>query len=119
MLKRLLRFFLLVFVFFIFSARPMVAQNFQRIEVTAGLGILEENNGVAVADYDGDNDLDIFVVAKAVDNENSPKTISRLFRNNNNGTFTDVTEIAGLTNQLSPEEAGDDYFGLDGQKSGA
>ena len=95
------------------------SQTFERVETTVGLSILEENNGVAVADYDGDNDMDIFVVAIDKDDPSSPKTISRLFRNNNDGSFTDVTEFAGLTELLSQEEGGDDYFGLAGHKSGA
>jgi hypothetical protein len=40
------------------------SQSFEHTEVISGLGMLEENNGVAVADYDGDLDLDIFIVAK-------------------------------------------------------
>ena len=95
------------------------AQTFERIESTVGLEILQENNGAAVADYDGDNDLDIFVVAKSKDDPSSPKTLSRLFRNDNNGSFTDVTEISGFENLLSQDEGGEDYFGLDGNKSGA
>ncbi len=96
-----------------------LAQSFVRVENQTGLGVLAENNGVAVADYDGDNDLDIFIVAKAKDNEDDAKTLSRLFRNDNNGSFTDVTELAGFINLLSQEEGGDDYFGLDGFKSAA
>ena len=42
--------------------------------------------GVALADYDNDGDLDLFVPQ----NERS-----RLFRNNNDFTFTDVTEESG------------------------
>lgn len=95
------------------------SQNFERAESIAGLGILEENNGVAVADYDGDNDLDIFVIAKAKDNPDSPKTLSRLFRNNNNGSFTDVTEQAGFNNFLTQDEGGNNYLGLNGNKSAA
>jgi hypothetical protein len=109
-------FFLTMFLVLFLSNR-MVSQNFERVESTVGLGVLEENNGVAVADYDGDNDLDIFVVAKAKDNADSPKTISRLFRNNNDGTFSDVTEFAGFEELLTQEEGGDPYFGLDGNKS--
>jgi hypothetical protein len=108
-----------VFFLTIFFATEVNAQTFQHAEIAAGLNSLEENNGVAVADYDGDNDLDIFVVAKAKDNIDSPKTLSRLFRNNNNGTFTDVTEVAGFVDLLTQDEGGDDYFGLDGNKSGA
>ena len=95
------------------------SQTFEHVESEVGLGVLQENNGAAVADYDGDNDLDIFVVAKSKDNPNSPKTLSRLFRNNNDGTFTDVTDFAGFENLLSQDEGGDDYYGLAGNKSGA
>ncbi|NNK39487.1 MAG: VCBS repeat-containing protein, partial [Winogradskyella sp.] len=72
------RLFTAVIWFLCISANSQV---FERVETTVGLGILEENNGVAVADYDGDNDLDVFVVAKAQDNPDDPKTLSRLFRN--------------------------------------
>jgi len=74
-----------------FGNNHLFAQIFERTDVVSGLGILEENNGVAVADYDGDFDLDIFVVAKAKDEAGIAKSASRLFRNNNDGTFTDVT----------------------------
>lgn len=55
--------------------------------------------GVAVFDYDNDGNLDIFFTngADITDlNKTSPKYWNRLFRNNGNGTFTDVTEKAGL-----------------------
>lgn len=94
------------------------AQSFERVERLAGLGILQENSGVAVADYDGDRDLDIFVMAKAKDEPGRPKTISRLFRNNDNGTFTDVTEEAGLTGLLDIDEFGETFLGLSGFKYG-
>ncbi|RNC83455.1 MAG: T9SS C-terminal target domain-containing protein [Winogradskyella sp.] len=119
MLRKLLRnrwSFLLIFCFII---QRNYSQTFNRVEDIVGLGILSENNGAAVADYDGDNDLDIFVVAKSPDDPDSPKTLSRLFRNNNDGSFTDVTEAAGFTDLLLPDEAGEDFDGLDGQKSGA
>ncbi len=111
------------FVFFVFLlfflSNRIYSQNFERSESIVGLGILEENNGAAVADYDGDNDLDIFVVAKAKDNPDSPKTLSRLFRNNNDGSFTDVTELSGLVDLLPQDEGGTSSFALDGNKSGA
>jgi hypothetical protein len=112
-----------LFGFIVFSLSILVgevnAQSFERVENVVGLGVLQENNGAAVADYDGDNDLDIFVVAKSIDNQESPKTLSKLFRNNNDGSFTDVTELAGLNNFLSEEEGGDIYLGLNGNKSAA
>jgi hypothetical protein len=59
-------------------------------------------SGLAWGDYDGDGDPDLFVV-----NESGPLTLSaeevarspahaHLYRNNGDGTFTDVTEEAGL-----------------------
>ena len=85
----------LIIVFITYN-NPLLGQTFERAEIVSGLGVLEDNNGVAVADYDGDFDLDIFVVAKAIDEDGIEKSHSRLFRNNNNGTFTDVTQESGL-----------------------
>ncbi|MEM9679404.1 MAG: FG-GAP-like repeat-containing protein, partial [Bacteroidota bacterium] len=107
--------FIAISLTFFFSG----AQTFDRVESIVGIEVLEENNGVAVADYDGDYDLDIFVVAKAKDDTGIPKTYSRLFRNNNDGTFTDVTEDAGLFGLLSQDEDGDEFPGLDGFKNAA
>ena len=82
----------------------VIAQSFNRIENVSGLGVLEENNGASVADYDGDNDLDIFVVAKSIDEAGVEKSHSRLFRNNNDGSFSDVTEQSGILGIITEEE---------------
>jgi hypothetical protein len=55
--------------------------------------------GVAVFDYDNDGNLDIFFTNGAEMpglGKTSPKYRNRLFRNEGNGVFTDVTERAGL-----------------------
>ena len=55
--------------------------------------------GVALFDYDGDGYLDIYLVNGAAIpslQKDSPKYWNRLFHNNHNGTFTDVTEKAGV-----------------------
>jgi hypothetical protein len=56
--------------------------------------------GVAVFDYDNDGKLDIFF-ANGADiqtlQKSSSKYSNRLFKNEGNGHFTDVTEKAGLT----------------------
>ncbi len=68
------------------------------IEATTG--------GVALIDYDNDGWLDVFFVngAKVKDpqpdgeelDKTAPEFWNRLFRNNHDGTFTDVTEKAGV-----------------------
>jgi hypothetical protein len=55
--------------------------------------------GVALLDYDGDGFLDIYLVNGAEIpslQKQSPAYWNRLFHNNHDGTFTDVTERAGL-----------------------
>jgi len=55
--------------------------------------------GVALLDYDGDGFLDIYLVGGAdipTLVKNSPQYWNRLFHNNRDGTFTDVTEKAGV-----------------------
>jgi len=58
-------------------------------------------SGVAIIDYDRDGWPDIFLVnGKEMDGQSKPgeaPPTSHLFRNNHDGTFTDVTAKAGLT----------------------
>src|SRR5258707_14897177 len=66
--------------------------------------------GVAMFDYDNDGYLDLFFVngAKLLDpmangsspDKSDPRFWNRLYRNNKDGTFTDVTEKAGLRASL-------------------
>ena len=58
--------------------------------------------GVALLDFDNDGFLDIFFTNGAripTLEKDSPAFYNRLYRNNRDGTFTDVTEHAGLTGQ--------------------
>lgn len=110
--------FSLYVVFFFCNIFLIQAQTFDHIENIAGFNDAAQNGSVAVADYDGDLDLDIFIVALAQDEANSPETYSRLFRNNNDGSFTDVTLQSGLTNLLPFNPDTEEYYGLKGFKHG-
>src|SRR5271168_228012 len=85
---------------------------FQDIAESGGVHFITENSptpekhqpetmpaGVALFDYDGDGLLDIFLVNGAEMPslvKTGPRYYNRLFHNNGNGTFTDVTEHAGV-----------------------
>ena len=65
--------------------------HFRDVTFDAGLGVAHYPTQTAGwADYDNDGDLDLYV-----GNEVFP---CRLFRNNGDGSFTDVAEFAGVTN---------------------
>jgi hypothetical protein len=96
------------------GAVPIAGFSFTDIAAQAGLAgaanvfgnvarkqyILEETGcGVALFDYDNDGWLDIFMVNGTRFEGTSPQRqpTNFLFHNNRDGTFTDVTEKAGLT----------------------
>jgi len=59
--------------------------------------IVEQNGGgCAFFDYDNDGWMDIFILGARLLKGCEPGSSNRLYHNNRNGTFTDVTEKAGL-----------------------
>ncbi|SVD41155.1 uncharacterized protein METZ01_LOCUS394009, partial [marine metagenome] len=57
-------------------------------------------SGVALLDYDNDNDLDIyFVNGSSLDNSKTVRAYNHLYRNDGNLTFTDVTMESQTGNQ--------------------
>ncbi len=59
-------------------------------------------SGIGLIDYDNDGWLDIFIINGAAIpslKKESPKYYNRLFHNNHDGTFTDVTEKAALVGE--------------------
>ncbi|MBX3462871.1 MAG: CRTAC1 family protein [Planctomycetes bacterium] len=69
---------------------------FVDVTFAAGLGAVHwPTQTAAFADYDLDGDLDLYVGNESTDRLRCP---SQLFRNNGDGTFTDVAAAAGVTN---------------------
>jgi hypothetical protein len=64
---------------------------FTDVTSRAGIGWRAYGMGAAVADYDNDGDLDLFLTSFGPD---------ALYRNNGDGTFTDVTAAAGVSDPL-------------------
>ncbi len=93
------------------SGRPFYA-HFTDVAAQAGLHaptiyggidskkyILEANGcGCAFIDYDNDGWMDLFLLSGTRLDGAPPGATNRLYKNNRDGTFTDVTEKAGLTN---------------------
>jgi len=67
---------------------------FTDVSDQSGLGITANNRAAAWGDYDNDGYLDLYVVNSGNDTEG--KGANYLFRNNHNGTFTDVAASAGM-----------------------
>jgi len=94
------------------AAVPAGPIAFEEIAERAGIRFVADNSptpnknlpetmlaGVALFDYDNDGYLDIYFVNGAAIpslKKESPRYWNRLFHNNRNGTFTDVTEKAGV-----------------------
>lgn len=94
------------------SSGPIVFQDITRQAGLSGwshkMGVPEKNyivetngSGVALLDYDNDGWIDIYLVNgstfKALDGVEEPPHAA-LFHNNHDGTFTDVAQKAGVTN---------------------
>ena len=63
---------------------------FPQLAAAAGIDVMGHAGGVAVEDFDGDGRLDVMVTSSG------PLDQMRLFHNNGDGTFTDVTRKSGL-----------------------
>ncbi|MBV9622688.1 MAG: CRTAC1 family protein [Acidobacteria bacterium] len=87
------------------NAEPSGLQSFRHTCGSQAKEYLLETlgSGVALFDYNNDGLVDIFLVNgssfEILSNPRLPRTSSRLFRNNGDGTFTDVTKESGLINE--------------------
>ena len=119
------------------TAAQSVPQIFEDITAKSGIRFKQESSrtsqkylpesmggGVAMLDYDNDGWLDLFFVngAKLLDpmppgalpDKSDPRYWNRLYKNNRNGTFTDVTEKAGLQGRLYGMGVGTGDYDNDG-----
>lgn len=74
--------------------------NFSFTDVTQEAGLplnAHKTAGVSFGDYDRDGYLDLYV-SNYSDPESNFDDTNRLYKNNGNGTFTDVTQVAGVGN---------------------
>ncbi|RED98417.1 FG-GAP-like repeat-containing protein [Marinoscillum furvescens] len=102
---------------FILHGITLFSQGFRPIERQAGLDQVKDINGIALADIDGDFDLDLFAVVRQDMEQSAQGMESRLYLNNNDGTFTDITEASGI---YSAFDYGELPFGqYPGMKGGA
>lgn len=99
----------------LFLSVPVLAQDVKFTDITAAAGIKFTHNagktgkkwlpetmgsGAAFFDADGDGWLDILLINSKDLVPKGRKTLSALYRNNKNGTFTDITAGSGLDVEL-------------------
>lgn len=77
--------------------------NFVEIPFAAGLSqINSANYGITFADYDRDGFLDLYLCRYVfTGNPSNEGHINLLFKNNGDGTFTNVTSVAGVGNGIA------------------
>lgn len=80
--------------------------NFTDVSVAAGVNRTHRGVGAAAGDYDNDGDIDIYVTSIGSGVSEGPGT-NLLYRNNGNGTFTNVAAAAGVT--TTNPNRGDSY----------
>lgn len=76
--------------------------NFTLSNLTAGIPFYTSpNRGVSFGDYNKDGLLDFYICRYSYTSDSlNTAELSRLYKNTGNGTFTDVTDIAGLNTGL-------------------
>lgn len=82
--------------------------NFTDVTAQAGLsGLNTTNHGVTFADYDKDGHLDFYLARYSQTGDPSNTMLTNvLFKNNGDGTFTDVTAQAGVADGIQPSFMG-------------
>ncbi len=71
---------------------------FDDVTFSAGLGEPIASQAAGWADYDNDGHVDLYVAGEFDPRRPDPRNRSRLYHNRGDGTFEDVSERAGVTN---------------------
>ena len=81
---------------------------FTNVTSASGIEHIDGGHGVAWGDYDNDGDMDLYIANNSATLSTSPPISSLgknvLYRNNNDGTFTDITDEAGVGSTLTSTE---------------
>ena len=91
-----------------FFAEASVAR-FEDVTKAAGVGNMLYGTGLAWGDYDEDGDLDLYVC-----NWGGGGANNALYRNNGDGTFTDVASEAGVLRSVTNQTTGAAWGDYDG-----
>ena len=85
---------------------------FRDVTAAAGLSMPIQSQSGAWGDFDNDGFVDLYVVGEQNSERPDPRNTGRLYRNNGDGTFTDVAERAGVGNDgFAKGAAWGDYNG--------
>jgi len=79
---------------------------FKEMAHAYGLDVVDACGMASFADYDRDGWLDVYIATNLLDVNKSPKgQRGYLFHNNGNGTFTNVTDLAGIRGETQSHSA--------------
>jgi hypothetical protein len=95
--------FLVVFLTMWFWVIESKAQVFENRTFDAGIDAMWQGHGIGTADFDGDGDLDVYIASRWKYDPFNPRSWNRLYQNNGDGTFSDVTEASGTRVDFLPE----------------
>ena len=95
-IDKLCRILFLYLSFSLLLPTSAFAQPFQLKTQQVGLQNAYYGNGVAAADYNNDGFIDIYFVSSNPTSPSHPGSANSLFRNNGDGTFTNVAKTAGV-----------------------